>query len=622
MVAQPQQEKLLEKVDRLPSQPGVYLFKDGRGTILYVGKAKNLRQRVRQYFDSSRPHDAKTVAMLRRAADLDWIVTDTDVEALLLENNLIKEHKPRYNILLKDDKTYPYIRVTNEAYPRIFPTRRVVRDGSLYFGPYTDVQYMHFLLKTLRTLFPIRSCSLPLSEESIAKGKFKVCLDYHIGKCEGPCVGYITQDQYRHHVQQAIQFLRGKTKSVEEHLETQMQQLAEELKFEQAAILRDRLHKLRSYLARQKVVSTELIDRDVVGFAVQDGYACVIILITREGKVIGKQQWIVATHDASPAEIVRSVIERWYLETDDIPGEILLPLDLDEQKDFLLEWFAQSHSTRVELVIPKIGDKRKLVTLACANAEYQLRDYLLHRSKREQAIPRNVAALQRDLRLDKPPLRIECFDNSHLQGSDYVSSMVVFINGKPHKSEYRRYRLRNVEGNDDYRAIAEVVRRRYQRVLRENLPLPDLIIVDGGKGQLSAAVAVLRELGIAVPIIALAKRLEEIYRPGEQESVLLPRTSSSLRLLQHIRDEAHRFAIEYHKLLRTKRTLTTELLEIPGIGEKTAQKLLRMFGSVAAIKEATLEQLKEAVQSRQAEAIYKHFHATNGNEQELTIEEL
>ncbi|GIV54331.1 MAG: UvrABC system protein C [Candidatus Kapaibacterium sp.] len=610
-----------EKAAVLPQQPGVYLFKNADGTILYVGKAKNLRQRVRQYLDRSRHHDAKTVAMLRRATDLDCIVTDTDVEALLLENNLIKQYQPRYNILLKDDKTYPYICITNEEYPRIFPTRRVIRDGSLYFGPYADVQHMHFLLKTIRTLFPIRSCSLPLSSETIAQGKFSVCLDYHIGKCEGPCEGLVSKEHYRHHIEQVISLLRGKTAAIEEQLVEQMQRLAEELKFEQAAAVRDRLEKLRSYVARQKVVSTELLDRDVVGFATLDGYACVVILMTREGKLIGKHQWIIPSASDESAEVVRVVLERWYLESEELPREILLPIELGDHADFLVEWFEQVRQQRVELIVPKIGDKRKLVNLACANAEFQLREFALHRAKREQAVSRSVAALQRDLRLPSPPMRIECFDNSHLQGSEYVSSMVVFVNGKPHKNQYRRYRLRTVEGNDDFRAMAEVIRRRYQWVLQEQQPLPDLIIVDGGKGQLSAARTVLQELGIAerVPIIALAKRLEEIFIPESPDSILLPRTSSSLRLLQHIRDEAHRFAIEYHRLLRTKRTLRSELLDIPGVGTATATKLLRHFGSVAALRTASLDQLSAVVSSRIAEKIHTYFH-TKPNEP--TIEEI
>lgn len=612
---------LEQKVATLPQQSGVYLFKDSEGTILYVGKAKNLRQRVRQYFDRSRHHDAKTVALLRRATNIDCIVTDTDVEALLLENNLIKQYKPRYNILLKDDKTYPYIRITAEEYPRIFPTRKVIRDGSLYFGPYTDVQYVHFLLTTIRALFPVRSCNLPLSDEAIAQGKFKLCLDYHIGKCEGPCVGLVSKEHYRQHIEHAISFLRGKTKAIEERLEAEMIRYADELKFEQAAVIRDRLQKLRSYIAKQKVVSTELLDRDIIGYAEQESRACIMMLITREGKLIDKQQWIVPTNAGDAAEVVRTVLERWYLESDDVPSEILLPFELGEQVDFLAEWLHTKREGCVELIVPKIGDKRKLVQLASTNAEYHLRDYLLQRATREHAIPRTIAALQRDLRLDKPPMRIECFDNSHIHGSDYVSSMVVFINGKPHKSEYRRFHLRHVTGNDDFGAMAEVIRRRYERVQREGLPLPDLIIVDGGKGQLSAACAVLDELGLSVPIIALAKRLEEVFIPGQSESLLLPRTSSSLRLLQHIRDEAHRFAIEYHRILRTKRTLTSELLTIRGVGKATATKLLRHFGSVAAIRAATLDDLASVVSRHVAEAVFNHLHSPTSPEQPA-IEEL
>ncbi|MCX7929689.1 MAG: excinuclease ABC subunit UvrC [Chlorobi bacterium] len=614
---------LLETVAVLPHEPGVYLFKDARGTILYVGKAKNIRNRVRQYFDNSRPHDAKTIAMLRRATNLDWIVTDSEVEALLLENNLIKEHKPRYNILLKDDKTYPYIRVTNEEFPRIFPTRKVIRDGSRYFGPYTDARYMHLLLKTIRSLFPTRSCSLPLTEDAIARGKFKVCLDYHIGKCEGPCAGLISREHYNTHIEAAVNLLRGKTKAIEQELTEQMNRYAEQFKFEQAAMVRDRLEKLRLYTARQKIVTTDMVERDIVGYAEEEGHACTVVLTVREGKLIGKHQWIVPTAGNDSTEIVRVVLERWYLEAGEIPDEIVLPFELGEVTDILLQWLSTQHSHAVELSVPKIGDKKRLVTLACTNAEYQLRDYLLHRSKREQALPRSVAALQRDLSLTSPPVRIECFDNSHLHGSEYVSSLVVFINGKPRKSEYRRYRLQTVDGNNDVQAMAEVIKRRYTRVLAEQQSLPDLIVVDGGKPQLSAAMTVLENLGITgrVAIVALAKRLEEVFLPNRSESLLLPRTSSSLRLLQQLRDEAHRFAIEYHRLLRTKRTLHTELLAIPGIGEATARKLLRHFGSVANIKTASLEMIAAIAGPRVAERIRSHF-SSDGNNDAFIIEEL
>jgi excinuclease ABC subunit C len=622
---------LAEKLHHLPKQPGVYLHKNEDGKIIYVGKAKNLRNRVRSYFQN-RPMDAKTKALVQKIADLEVIVTDSEVEALILENTLIKEHQPRYNILLKDDKSYPYIRVTNEPYPRIFPTRKIVRDGSKYFGPYTESKAMYALFETLRSMFPIRSCSLDLTEESIGKGKFKVCLDYHIKKCEGPCENHVSREHYAAMIRQAVQVLKGKTRTVEREIHQAMEQCAEDLRFEAAAELRNRLNALKEYSAHQKVVSTELIDRDILATARSERDACSVIFKVRDGKLIGRQHFYIANSEGkTDAELVQATFERFYIESDDVPDEIFLPLEV-ENIETLCQWLKTKRGSSIEISVPQIGDKRKLVNMAAANAEFLLKELQIQRLKQEEdkasILPRSVLALQRDLRLTKPPRRIECFDNSHFQGSETVSSMVVFVDGKPKKSAYRKYKITTVEGIDDFKSMQEVVGRRYRRMLEENTERPDLIIIDGGKGQLSHAVEVLRELGLhdgafgkvaehgTIPIIGLAKRLEEVFFPQQSDALLLPKTSSSLKLIQQVRDEAHRFAIEFHRSLRDKRTLQTALTEIDGIGEKTAQKLLIAFGSVAGVQQASEQALAEVVGAKTARTLRHYFDAADQTDAE------
>lgn len=608
--AQPEPMVTLEdKIANVPTSSGVYQYKNDRGDVIYVGKAKNLRNRVRSYFQKGRPVDAKTKALVRHIVDVDIIVVDSEVEALILENTLIKKLKPKYNILLKDDKSYPYIRVTNEPFPRIFLTRRVVRDGSKYFGPYTDTGYARYLLKMLRTLFPIRSCDLVINDETIARGKMKVCLDFHIKKCEGPCEGRVSQDAYTAMIKQAVQVLGGKTKLVEREMEAEMERLAEEFRFEEAAFVRNRYHALKEYESRQKVVSTDPIDRDIMAVAHQDDDACSVIFKVRDGKLVGKQHFYLANAGGkAEEELLQSTFERFYLESDDVPREVVLPVELAEQET-LEQWLAGKRGSKVDVVVPKIGDKLKLVKMVAANAQFLLKELEIQRLKRDDAVPRTVLALERDLRLKKAPRRIECFDNSHFQGSETVSSMVVFVDGRPKKSEYRKYKIQTVEGIDDFKSMQEVVRRRYKRMVEEKSEQPDLIIVDGGKGQLSHAVEILQDLGLyeKIPIIGLAKRLEEVFFPGQSEALMLPKSSSSLRLLQQVRDEAHRFAITFHRSLRDKRTLHTELTEIPGIGEKTAQKLLIRFGSVEGLRQADDDEVEKAVGAATARKIRAYF---------------
>lgn len=600
--------KLTEKLVSLPSKPGVYQFKNESGKVIYVGKAINLKNRVKSYFQS-KPHDAKTNAMIKHITDIEVIVTDSEAEALILEDTLIKKLKPRYNILLRDDKSYPYVRITNEPYPRIFPTRKVIRDGSKYIGPITEVRNLRALMRILRSLFKIRSCDLNITDDSITKRKHKVCLDYHIQKCDGPCEGLISKEKYNENIHNAVQIINGKTGDLEKLFEKQMQVLAEEMRFEEAAIIRNRLLLLRDYTNQQKVVSSELIDRDIIGIYRQDELACSLVFKVREGKLIGKRHFILQNSgEFSDEKLIQMTIERWYLENEFIPKEILLPSE-PEQTEFIYDWLRKKRGRSIEIVVPKLGDKKKLVNMASANAEFQLKEHLIAITKREQSISRGVMSLQRDLRLTKPPLRIECFDNSHIQGSELVSAMVVFENGKAKKSDYRKYIIREVHKNDDFAAMRESVGRRYKRLLEENGSLPDLIVIDGGKGQLSSAFEVLKGLGIEkkVSIIGLAKRLEEVFLPNTSEPIQLPRTSSSLKILQQVRDEAHRFAITFHRKLREKRTLQTELTEIKGIGKTTAQKLLIEFGSVEKIKSASPDLLKKFLSEKQLSNLTNHF---------------
>ncbi len=597
-----------EKLESLPNGPGVYQHKDAEGKVLYVGKAKNLRSRVRQYFQKSRTVDPRIDSMLMKATDLEIIVTDNEVEALILEANLIKKLKPRYNVNLKDDKSYPYIVITNEPFPRVFVTRHVRKDGSRYFGPYTDVKNVRAALKSIRDIFPIRSCNYFIDDNVIKKRKIKVCLDYHIKKCEGPCEGLVSQVQYGGMIDQVAELLRGKTESLIRTMQQEMESAAAATRFEEAATLRDRIKGLQAYSERQKAVDLDPLDRDIVAFATEGDDACGVIFKIRDGKMIGRQHYYMTNVDQKPeTEILETLLQQYYLEADFIPKEVLLSSPV-EDLEAIQEWLTKKRGEAVRVAHPLEGEEAKLVRLSTSNARFLLDELKLQKMKRADYVPHAVKSLQRDLRLGTLPRRIECFDNSNIQGSDPVASMVVFVDGKPKKSEYRKFKIRSVEGPDDFASMREVVQRRYKRLLDEQGELPDLVMVDGGKGQLSTAVEVFSSLGISeVPVIGLAKRLEEVFLPGRSEPELIPKTSSGLRLLQQVRDEAHRFAITFHRSLRAKRTLQTELDLIEGIGKKRATELLEAFGSVQGVKFATPEQLAEIVGEKAAGRIREYF---------------
>ncbi|MCL5029242.1 MAG: excinuclease ABC subunit UvrC [Bacteroidetes bacterium] len=600
------------KLQNLPDKPGVYQFKNDKGKIIYVGKAINLKNRVRSYFHNS-VTSPKTLALVNKINDLELIVTDNEVEALVLENNLIKEYKPRYNVNLKDDKSYPFIRVTNELFPRIFPTRHIIRDGSKYFGPYTDVKNMKSSLRMLTHIFMIRSCKLKIDEEAIAKKKFKVCLDYHIKKCEGPCEGLILPETYNERVTGVIKVLKGKTDDLIKELQEEMNGAVETLEFEKAAFIRDKINQLQVIAAKQKIVSDDFEDRDIISIAYEGKDSACSVFNIRSGKLIAKKQLKLSIEEWEDiSEIYSAAIEFYYGEFVDIPDEIVLETN-PADSETLIEWLSMRANKKVKLVIPKKGSLSSLVKMCKENAIFQLKEIQIQKMKKEGHVPYALAALQRDLRLNVLPHKIECFDISNLQGTDSVASMVVFEDGKPKKSLYRKFIIKEVEGPDDFSSMREVIRRRYSKLKEENENLPELIMVDGGKGQLSSAVEILDNLGFKkYNVIGLAKRLEEVFFPEQSEPASIPKTSSGLKLLQQVRDEAHRFAITFHRNRRSKRTIQTELTGIKGIGPTTAKILLKELGSVVAVKESDYDQLSKIIGKQKAEIILNHF-AENKN---------
>ncbi|MDQ7817008.1 MAG: excinuclease ABC subunit UvrC [Melioribacteraceae bacterium] len=599
---------LQDKLENLPSMPGIYQFKNDKRKVIYIGKAKNLRNRVRSYFQN-RIENAKTIALVTRIDDVELIVTDSEIEAFVLENTFIKELKPRYNINLKDDKSFPYIQVTNEPYPQIFPTRNIIKDGSKYFGPYTEVKNMKSSLRLINKIFKIRSCKYDINQGTIEKKKFKVCLDYHIKKCEGPCEGLVSQFHYNKMVNQVIKVLRGKTDELIEELKLEMNHSSSNLEFERAAELRDRIEQLSIYSSKQKVVSNDFGDRDVISAAYEGKDVSATILNIRSGKLVGKKQLTLtmAENEVIP-KIYSSIVKFYYDEFVEVPKEIIIDSE-PEESDSLIEWLNTRAIKKCRFVIPQKQSEMKSLLMMCKqNAELHLKEIQLQKMKKEGSVPYALSALQRDLRLKNLPRRIECFDNSNLQGSDPVASMVVFIDGKPKKSLYRKYIIKTVEGPDDFASMREVIHRRYSRLIEEKEKMPELIMVDGGKGQLSSAIEILNELEIKnFEIIGLAKRLEEVFLPNNSDPQSIPKTSSSLKLLQHIRDEAHRFAISFHRERRSKRTFTTELTGITGIGTKVSQKLLAHFKGIDEIKNASEEELAEVIGEAKAKLIRDYY---------------
>ncbi len=610
-----------EKVDHLPTSPGVYMFKDSRGNHLYVGKAKRLRNRVRSYFQNSSDHDGRIKVMVSKIDDLEVIVTDSEAEALILENNLIKKHQPRYNVMYRDDKSYPYICITNQERPRVFPTRTVINDGSKYIGPYDSVMHMRRMLETIRKAFGLCTCAISSKNVNRTRGapKWGSCLDDYLDRCSEE----LDLEEYQSNINKVERMLNGRTDKLMRDLKEEMQIASDALEFEKAARIRDSLEAVKKYSQKMKMVADKKVDRDVYAITVDEeiSEACGVLFKIREGKLLGKfHRFLKNISHLKEGEMLQSFIEDYYTGqfSGAIPDEVYVSHELPEEEP-LLQYLWQEKGRKVPIHKPQIGEKAQLIRMANSNAELQLGERKLEKQKAERKrIPNAVEELKEHLHLGRLPRRIECFDNSNIQGADPVASMVCFVDARPRKSEYKRFHIKTVEGPDDFASMKEIVKRRYKRVKEEKLQVPDLIVVDGGKGQLNAAIAALEEIDFygECEIVGLAKRLEEVFLPDRSDPVMIPKASSALKLLQQVRDEAHRFAINFHRKKRAKRTIKTELTNIKGVGEKTALKLLNHFGSVKKIKEAYKGELQAEVGTQTGEAVYNYFNSEQDTREE------
>jgi excinuclease ABC subunit C len=587
-------ESIRSRASALPDRPGVYQFIDSSGVILYVGKARSLRKRVSSYF--SKNQSGKTEVMLSRASDIRHIVVDNESEALLLENSLIKKHQPRYNILLKDDKTYPWICIKNEPFPRVFMTRRIIPDGSSYFGPYTSVPAVKTLLELIRHLFQIRTCSLPLSAVAITEGRFRVCLEYHMGNCKAPCIGLVKESEHNQQIERIKEIIRGDMGGVTSYLESLMKKYASELKFEEAQTIKEKLDVLSKYRSKSVVVNTAVRNVDVFGCSIEEGSMYVSYMKVVAGAVV--QSWSVELkirmEEEKESLLSTAVTEIRQRVSSDSP-EVIVPFLPDIRLD------------RIKYSVPQRGDRYKLLELANRNAVF----FRLEKEKRaaekskENRTEKNLEKMKKDLHMPVLPVHIECFDNSNIQGESAVAACVVFRNGKPSNREYRHFNIRTVTGPDDFASMEEVISRRYRRMIEEQKPLPQLVVIDGGKGQLSSAVKSLDSLGIrgTLTVIGIAKKLEEIYFPGDSVPLYLDKNSITLKVIQHIRNEAHRFGINFHRGKRSSVMNRSILDEIPGIGEKTKELLLKKYGSVKKLSDASQEELESVVGRKKAEIL-------------------
>ena len=595
--------ELKEQVSLLPLLPGCYIFSDKSGEIIYVGKAKSLKKRVSSYFVDSRDHSPKVRAMVRQIASLRYIIVDSETDALLLENSLIKSHKPRYNILLKDDKSYPWIALTPPPFERVISTRRVVKDGSRYFGPYASLSAQKSVLEFIAEVIPLRTCRHNLSQEMIDSGKYRVCLQYHIGNCKAPCCGKQSLTQYAELVNLTVSILKGDLRPVKNYLEGEMNRAAAELRFEAAHRFKMRLEALEKYRSKSVIVSANMTDADIFSLYIEGEEAYCNFLRVKGGAIVAVQTLTIEQGvDATEEQMLTLGIQHF---VDNIAGElqreVIVPL-LPEVALF----------EGVTFTIPQRGEKRELLAFSQRTARLYRAELMKNMEIKnpERHADRIMEAMQRELRLDRQPRHIECFDNSNTQGTNPVASCVVFRNGKPSKREYRHFNIKTVVGADDFASMREILTRRYTRLVEEGAELPDLIVVDGGKGQLSSAYAVLCELGLEsrIPIVGLAKRLEEVYYPNDPMPYYLSRTGEPLKVMCHIRDEAHRFGITFHRSKRNNAMLRSTLEDIEGVGSKSVESLFKHFKSLTKIKAATVEELAEVVGRVRAEKIYNHFH--------------
>lgn len=606
---------LQKKLENLPTNPGVYLMKNDQGEIIYVGKAINLRNRVRSYFRELKPEQAKTKALVRHIADLEYILADNELEALVLECNLIKKYRPKYNISLKDDKTYPYLKITNEDYPQVLITRKVSRDGARYFGPYPSVNELRNSLEMVRKIFPFRSCHQRVFTND------RPCLNAHINMCYAPCIGRISKEDYNAMIDQIALFFEGKQDGLVKRLKQEMEQAAENLEFEQAARLRDQLQGIEQIMTQQKAVLGSDSDEDVIAMARGINQCCVQIFFVRGGKIVGRENYFLkGTDDSSRGEVIASFMKQFYLNCQFIPRNILLETELEEQ-EVLEQWLTEKKESRVYLKVPKRGQAKDLVELVGRNALEVLNKQELEESYQEQRTTGALEQLQRALGLPELPHRMECYDISNTQGTDSVASMVVFVDGKPKKDQYRRFKIKTVEGADDYASLREVLLRRLTHGLAEQqdsdkdegkfAAFPDVIMMDGGRGQVNVALDVLRELQLDIPVCGMVKdnkhRTRGLYYQNEE--IPLDEQAEPFLLITRMQDEAHRFAITYHRSLRGKRSLTSILDDIPGVGEKRKKNLLKHFGSFTKIREASAEELAEVegISQTVAEEIYSYL---------------
>lgn len=583
----------------LPKSPGVYQFYDDEGKILYVGKAKDLKKRVMSYFTKNHEY-GKTRILVKKIDSIRHIVVATESDALLLENNLIKKYRPRYNVLLKDDKSYPWICIKKECFPRIFPTRKLIKDGSEYFGPYTSMYTVKILLELIRSVYPLRTCNFDLSGEKILAGKYKVCLEYHLGNCKGPCEDLQSSEDYNRQVKEIRDIIKGNFKSSLQYFKNQMKLLADEMRFEEAQQIKDKIGVLENYQVKTTIVNPKINNVDVFSIITDDSFAYVNFLQLSHGSIIRSHTMEIKKKlDERDEDLLQLAMVEIRQRFNSESKEIYLPFKV----------VAEPH---LKVTVPKLGDKRKILDLSIRNAKY----FRQERFKQTKILDpdrhtnRIMAQMKKDIRLSQEPRHIECFDNSNMQGSYPVAACVVFKNGKPSKKEYRHFNIKTVDGPDDFASMEEVVYRRYKRLLEEQQPLPQLIVIDGGKGQLSSALKSLDILGLRgkIAIVGIAKRLEEIYFPEDPIPLYLDKKSESLKIIQQLRNEAHRFGITFHRNKRSKAAIGSELKSIDGIGEKTAQELLKKFKSVKRIKEASIQNLANVVGVAKAKKIYETFH--------------
>lgn len=586
----------------LPDNPGVYQYFDSEGKIIYVGKAKDLKKRVSSYFNKEQHENGKTQVLVRKIVDIKYIIVDTEIDALLLENNLIKKYQPRYNVMLKDDKTYPWICIKNERFPRVFQTRNLVKDGSVYFGPYASVKVMYTVLDLIKQLYPLRNCNFNLSDDNIKAEKFKVCLEYHIGNCKAPCIGKESEEEYNRKISDIKDIVKGNINTVARHLKELLQQHVEKLEFEKAQIIKEKIDQLEKFQSKSTVVNPSINNVDVFSIVTDEKCGYVNFFKVVNGSIIQAHTIELKKKlDESAEELLTLAIAELRERFNSDAKEIIIPFEIE------LEF------PGITLTIPQRGDKKHLLELSERNVDYYRREKIKQESlvDPERHTNRILEQMKKDLRLTELPRHIECFDNSNFQGDYPVAAMTVFKDAKPSKKDYRHFNIKTVEGPNDFASMEEIIYRRYKRVLDEKLEMPQLIVIDGGKGQLSSALESLDKLGLRgkVGIVGIAKKLEEIYFPGDSIPIYLDKRSESLKIIQQIRDEAHRFGITHHRSKRDKGTLKTELTTIKGISSITAQKLLSHFKSVKKVKEATEKELIEVIGLSKAKLILDHYAA-------------